>query len=148
MKKARQLRFKASMWKQTERDLNENLGKQDLHSSAFQWIFHTATTRVQYVLSFPQKSEKENRTHQTEKRRHRYTCDTKIKLRYQALDYFPDRKFTVHSVKWIRIICNIIILYKYLLQSFFSPQIRNVIHNIKGCRLIWEKVDRIAVSFW
>lgn len=48
------------MWKHKERDLNENLGKQDLHSSAFQWIFHTATTRVQYVLSFPQKSEKEN----------------------------------------------------------------------------------------
>lgn len=63
----------------------------------------------------------------------------KIKLRYQALDYFPDRKFTVHSVKWIRIIWNIIIWHNYLLQSFFPPQIRNVIHNLKGSRLILKK---------
>lgn len=108
---------------------------------SFQCIFHTATTRVQYVLSFPQKSEKENEEENTPnwKETSQIFLWYKIKLKYQALDYFPDRKFTVRSVKWIRIIWNIIIWHNYLLQSFFPPQIRNVIHNLKGSRLILKK---------
>lgn len=55
-KKKRKLSFKVPVWKHKERDLNENLGRK-YSSSAFQWISHTATTRVQYVLSFPQKKK-------------------------------------------------------------------------------------------